>query len=148
DADHTENYLTQVHNIGRVGAIANTTLKFKQCSAFLDYQSRNSEEILEQYYNTTLTYGVAAGDGLEGNVDMLQLIRSNVRSSFDKAFEDAIGFFYKNVDAGSDSNRWNIMLQAAGFQLDDAATKYRSVAELKQTYLTQLKNSQYGELPD
>ena len=148
DADHTEVYRTQVHNIGRVGAISNTTLKFKQCSAFLDYQSRNSSDILEQYYNTTLTYGVAAGDGLEGNVGMLELIRSNVRSSFDKAFEDAIGFFYKNVDAGSDSNRWNIMLQAAGFQLDDAATKYRSVAELKQTYLTQLKNSQYGELPD
>ena len=146
--DHTENYLTQVHNIGRVGAIANTTLKFKQCSAFMDYQARHSKDILEQYYNTTLTYGVAAGDGLEGNVDMLSLIRSNVRSAFDKAFEDAIGFFYKNVDDMADKNRWHQMLMTAGFQLDDAATKYKSVAELKQNYLNQLKNSQYGELPD
>lgn len=148
DADHTENYLTQVHNIGRVGAVSNITTKFAQCSAFLDYQSRNSSDILEQYYNTTLTYGVAAAEGLEGNVEMLELIRANVRSSFDKAFEDAIGFFYKNVNGDSDANRWNVMLQAAGFQLDDAATKYKEVADLKQTYLTQLKNSQYGLLPD
>ena len=148
DADHTEKYLTQVHNIGRVGAVANTTTKFAQCSAFLDYQSRNSSDILEQYYNTTLTYGVAAAVGLEGNVEMLELIRSNVRSSFDKAFEDAIGFFYKNVNGDSDANRWNVMISAAGYQLDDAATKYKEVAELKQTYLNQLKNSQYGLLPE
>ena len=148
DTGHTENYLTQVHNIGRVGAVANTTMKFAHCSAFLDYQSRNSSDILEQYYNTTLTYGVAAAVGLEGNVEMLELIRSNVRSSFDKAFEDAIGFFYKNVNGDSDANRWNVMISAAGYQLDDAATKYKEVAELKQTYLNQLKNSQYGLLPE
>ena len=148
DADHTEKYLTQVHNIGRVGAVANTTTKFAHCSAFLDYQSRNSSDILEQYYNTTLTYGIVAAEGLEGNVEMLELIRANVRSSFDKAFEDAIGFFYKNVNGDSDANRWNVMLSAAGYQLDDAATKYKEVAELKQTYLNQLKNSQYGLLPE
>ena len=148
DEEHHESYLTQVHNIGRVGAIANTTTKFAQCSAFLDYQSTHSSEILEQYYNTTLTYGVAAVVGLEGNVEMLKLIRSNVRSSFDKAFEDAIGFFYSNVNQDSDANHWNIMLQNASFQLDDAATKYASVVALKQQYLDQLKNSQYGELPD
>ncbi len=147
DEEHTENYLTQVHNLGRVGAVSNTTTKFAQCTAFLDYQSRHSHDILEQYYNTTLTYGVAGGEGLEGNVEMLELIRANVRSSFDKAFEDAIGFFYQNVNGDSDTNRWNVMIQNAGYQLDDAATRYKEVAELKQNYLNQLKNSQYDQLP-
>ena len=148
DADHTKNYNTQIHNIGRVGAIANTTTKFAQCSAFLDYQSRNSSGILEQYCNATLTYGVAAAEGLEGNIEMFELMRANVGSSLDKAYDDAIGFFYNSINADSNANRWNTMLSSAGFQLDDAATKYASVAQLKQTYLEQLKNSQYGLLPD
>lgn len=146
DADHTMNYTTQVHNIGRVGAISNITTKFAQCSAFLDYQSKNSEAILEQYYNTTLVYGAAGG--LEGNIKMLNLIRANVRSAFDKAYEDAIGFFYSNVNDKSDSYRWNVMLSSAYYQLDDAATKYSQVVETKQNWLTSLKNTTYGNLPD
>lgn len=146
DEDHTMPYTTQVHNIGRVGAIAKTTTKFAQCSAFLDYQSRNSENILEQYYTTTLTYGAAGG--LEGNVDMLNLVRANVRSSFDKAYEDAIGFFYANEDENSDSYRWNVQLASAKYQLDDASVQYEKVVGIKQTWLNRLKNNTYGELPD
>lgn len=146
DEDHTMPYTTQVHNIGRVGAIAKNTTKFTQCSAFLDYQSRNSENILEQYYTTTLTYGAAGG--LEGNVDMLNLVRANVRSSFDKAYEDAIGFFYANEDENSDSYRWNVQLASAKYQLDDASVQYEKVVGIKQTWLNRLKNNTYGELPD
>ena len=44
-----DKYLTQIHNIGRIGAISYTTEKFSQCTAYLNYQSTHSTDILNEY---------------------------------------------------------------------------------------------------
>jgi len=126
-----DKYLTQIHNVGSCGAIAAVTTKFKQCTAFLNYQSTHSEDILNNYYKYKLQYDVA--DGSTGTVEMLQYIRDNVRSSFDKAMEDAIGVF--NVEASN--KKWHNVLQGYDFQVDIRA-EYKSEYNAKAQYLKDL----------
>ena len=134
-----DNYLTQIHNVGRVGAIGWTTLKFAQCSAFLDYVSTHSTHILNEYYDYKLKYDIA-GDvsGSNGNSYMLQYIRENVRSSFDKAYEDAIGYYYSDNDKEAVMKRWHMMVANAHYQLTDMNTQYERVYGEKEERLQML----------
>lgn len=78
-------YITQIHNVGRIGAIARTTNKFSQCTAYLSYVSTHSSDILDAYFDTFSQNGLP-----EENVEMLRLLRANVASGFDKVFEEAL----------------------------------------------------------
>ena len=139
-----DKYLTQIHNIGRIGAISRQTLKFAQCTAFLDYQSTHSTDILNTYYDFKLQWDVAGGS--EGNIEMLQYIRENVRSSFDKAFEDAIGKFFSTVDKDIDGNKWHNMIKDNGFKVTDMATRYAGLYTTKEGFLQSLVR-EYDNLP-
>ena len=150
-----DEYQTQIHNLGRVGAISRTTTKFTQCSAFLDYQSTHSTDILNDYYGNELSYAIAGGS--QSNVEMLQFIRRNVRSSFDKAFEDAIGIHFSNnggVDVGGDKDlssldqKWHNLIKNAGYKLgaDQMKPLYDTLVVVKARNLETLKNS-YKSLP-
>ena len=137
-----DNYLTQIHVVGRAGGITVSTEKFSACSAFLQYQTQNSTEILDHYYKYNLGYGTAGG--VAGNIRMLNYIRNNVRTSFDKLFEDAIGFFYTNgID---ESNRYHTMLEKANYKFDNFETKYGEFLALKKENLAGLEN-EYANLP-
>ncbi len=151
-----DRYLTQIHNIGRLGAISNTTKKFAQCTAFLDYQSTHSAGILNEYYNDQLCYSAAGGD--TGTVNMLKYIRSNVRSAFDKAYEDAIGKFFANTgDGNSDNNKWHSIIMGVPATKDGAPrhdpyietgmrAEYESLYAGKAKYLKDIEN-QFNNLP-
>lgn len=86
-----ERYVTCIHNTARPGAITLGTKNFTACTAFLNYLSTHSSDVLETYYNINLQYQFTMGDA--GTTEMLQYIRLNVRSSFDKLVEDAVGLF-------------------------------------------------------
>ena len=135
-----DKYLTQIHNVGRIGAISATTYKFAQCSAFLDYMSTHSTKILNEYYDYKLKYDIAGGAGSvgNGNAQMLEYIRYNVRSSFDKAYEDAIGMYFNSKDESSNDNKWHEMIRQADYKLDDMNGKYMGVYGTKAQYLTDL----------
>ena len=148
-----EDYLTQVHNNGKIGAIAFSTKNFAQCSAYLDYQSTNSYDILTQYYNYTLSNLVEEG-GVGGNTEMLKMIRANVRSSFDKAYEDALGEFYKGQTGGtSDEQKWHNIIKSdkdgkLPFVVTDMRYQYEQVAAIKADRLYNLENSIFPSLPN
>ena len=142
-----DKYLTQIHNIGRIGAISYTTEKFAQCTAYLNYQSTHSTEILNEYYDYKLKYDVV-GTGVNGNSEMLKYIRKNVRSSFDKAFEDALGRFYNATDDKSMKQQWHTMLKDNAYQFTGMADAYDSVTPLKAWRLYNLENAIYPTLPD
>ena len=142
-----DKYLTQIHNIGRIGAISYTTEKFAQCTAYLNYQSTHSTEILNEYYDYKLKYDVV-GTGVNGNSEMLKYIRKNVRSSFDKAFEDALGRFYNATDEKSMKQQWHTMLKDNAYQFTGMADAYDSVTPLKAWRLYNLENAIYPTLPD
>lgn len=142
-----DDYLTQIHVVGRAGAIRYNTSKFVQCSAFLHYQSSNSQEIKDDYYEYTLVHGAAGGpNSVEGNVEMLQYIRQNVRTSFDKLFEDAIGFLYEDVIPDSANNRFHTLLSDNGYQYTGMSTKYDELYSIKSGALTSLE-ADYAKLP-
>ena len=142
-----DRYLTQIHNIGRIGAISYTTEKFAQCTAYLNYQSTHSTEILNEYYDYKLQYDVV-GTGVKGNVEMLKYIRYNVRSAFDKAFEDALGKYYSATDDEAMKQQWHTMLKNNKYQLTDMAGYYDSLTPQKAWRLYNLENSIYPTLPD
>ena len=138
-----DSYLTQIHVVGRAGGVtARKTAKFSACSAFLQYQTENSTEILDHYYKYNLTYGTASG--VTGNVDMLTYIRNNVRTSFDKLFEDAIGFFFDN--GINQDDRYHTKLASESFKFDKFTEVYKSPLELKRSNLKALE-AEYEKLP-
>ena len=142
-----DKYLTQIHNIGRIGAISYTTEKFAQCTAYLNYQSTHSTDILNEYYDYKLQYDVV-GTGVKGNVEMLKYIRFNVRSAFDKAFEDALGKYYSATDDAAMAQQWHTMIKNEKYQLTDMAGYYDSLTPQKAWRLYNLENSIYPTLPD
>ena len=142
-----DEYLTQIHNNGKIGAIAYKTEKFAQCTAYLNYQSTHSNKILNEYYDYKLQYDVV-GTGVKGNVEMLKYIRTHVRSSFDKAFEDALGKFYNATDEASIKQQWHTMIKDANFQLTDMADQYKSVTPVKAWRLYNLEHEIYPTLPN
>ena len=136
-----DNYLTSIHNTSRPGAIAKNTKNFTACTAFLDYQSTPSTHILNEYYDYNLQYNVVDGEE-EGTVRMLQYIRKNVRSAFDKTFEDAIGVYNAKPEV-----RWSHIMETNGFSYGDELRKdYDSLRKEKEGYLTTLYN-EYPKLP-
>jgi hypothetical protein len=137
-----ERYLTQIHNVGRPGAIGANTLKFAECTAFLNYQSTHSTDILNEYYDYKLQYDVVDGTQT-GTVDMLKYIRLNVRTSFDKAFEDAIGVFYGEE---AEDNKWAKIISREDFILD-IRQQYDTLVGSKQKNLEALEKY-YEELPE
>ena len=138
-----DEYLTQIHVVGRAGGItARKTEKFSACSAFLQYQTENSTEILDHYYKYNLTYGTASG--VSGNVDMLTYIRNHVRTSFDKLFEDAIGFFFNN--GINQDDRYHTKLANNRYEFTDFTDVYKRQLELKRSNLAALE-AEYANLP-
>ena len=139
-------YQTQIHTSGGAGGISHVTQKFTQCSAFIQYQSTHSTEILNEYYDNNLTLDVA--DGMQGNVDMLKYVRNNVRTSFDKLFEDAISFFNLKSDPNAQKNRWhNLFLGEAAYRVESMRASYESLVGTKQDRLEVLIK-EYEKLPD
>ena len=140
-----DEYLTLVHNVARIVAIAGMTDKFEQCSKFLDYQSTNSAETLDTYYTENLSYAV---DGVVGddNVTMLTYIRNHVRDCFDKTMEDVIGQFNSTVDPKADARRWYEDIRSNGYQVTDMSVHYEELYETKQSDLGNVLN-QWKQLP-
>lgn len=124
-------YQTLVHNMARIVAIAECSTEKSQASAYLDYQSRNSADILEEYYTGQLAAKVGGVAG-ENNVRMLTYIRNHVRSCFDKTFEDAIADYKGDTDSNALMNRWHYRLQSEGFVLPSISTMYTSLRGDKQ----------------
>lgn len=145
ETDEPDEYLTQIHNVGRAGAIAKNTTKFDVCTAYLNYLSLNSTDILNEYYDWTLSMGAAAGtSSANGNVKMLQYIRSHVRSSFDKVFEDALGIYSSEL---ASSDLWHKVIQS-GYNQADAymlgsgfASIYKKLYEVKARALVTLRKA-------
>ena len=54
-----DKYLTQIHNMGSCGAILINSTEFSQCTAFLNFQSTNSEQVINDYYKYNVQYGLA-----------------------------------------------------------------------------------------
>ena len=74
---------------------------------------------------------------------MLQYIRSNVRSVFEKTFEDAIGFYDQTLN----NKRWHGLVGSDGFTIGEGIRgQYQSIRDAKQAVLDTLYQK-YPNLP-
>ena len=143
EKESSENYLTSIHNNSRPGAIAKNTKNFTACTAFLDYQSSHSKQILNDYYNINLQTNVVDTNEEGGTVEMLQYIRNNVRSVFEKTFEDAIGFYKQDLS----TKRWHGLVGSGGFTIGEGIRgQYQAIRDAKQEVLDTLYQK-YPNLP-
>lgn len=131
----SDDYLTLVHNLAKVVAIAKNTTKFSQCSAYIDYLSQESDDVLDSYYNQYLV-SKTGGKAAQANKDMLTYIRTHVKDAFAKTVEDAIGI-WKSNDADVTANKFHEILARSGFLLDDFTEKYAGIVGKKQGYLNE-----------
>ena len=140
----SDEYLTLVHSIARIVSISVTSTKFSQCSAFLDYLSRTSADILDQYYNNELTAKTGGVAG-ENNALMLTYIRNHVRDCFDKTVEDMIADNMIKDDPSAYNYRWHDIIMDRNYKLDDFRSLYQSLYETKQKQLDKIVKD-WGDL--
>ncbi len=124
-----EDYKTLVHSIARIVAISRNSKVKSQASAYLDYQSRNSSDILEDYYEFQLTAAVSGGLAGEDNKQMMIYIRNHVRDCFDKTYDDWISAY---IGEDAEYQTWNHFLAEARYQLSNANNKYASFYKSKE----------------
>ncbi len=130
-----DKYLTEIHNVGRAGAIAYNTKKFVECTAYLNFQSTNSSYVLNEYFTYELCY--SATGSTQNTIDMLHYLRANVRTSFDKAMEDAMGIF----DATSAPYKITYLLnESRDFNVPEIRKVYAVAYPEKAKFLNDLLN--------
>ncbi len=135
-----DSYLTMIHNMGRIAAIAANSGEFTQCTAYLDYQSTHSTDILNNYYEYKLEYDMAGGTA--GNIYILEYIRENVRSAFDKTYDDAIGNYVGN----NESSSWAGIISKADFSETTMRDKYETNKNARVAAFNKIIE-QYANLP-
>ena len=133
-------YRTASHNIAKCAGISFSTTKFKQASAWLDYQSTHSTDILNKYYRDKLQYGYAAGN--PHNVDVLEMLRDNASTALDKCYDDAIKAYFPDVDY-----RWCYLPRQANWKAYDIRTRYTAAVTAKEGFLEEIRTA-YDDLPN
>ena len=164
NVDTNDIYSTQIHNVGRIGAISAITEKFDACSAFLNYQSTHSINVRNTYYEQDLLYSIVGGttgdssvEALEANQEMLTLLRDTVATSFDQAYEDMSALLSPNdlVDLpdGSRYNfincKWRDIFDRSHYEMADTIEAYyNTLKPAKEKYMGLLFNDGYTRLPN
>ena len=133
-------YRTASHNIAKCAGISVATTKFKQCSAWLDYQSTHSTDILNQYYEDKLQYAFAGNN--PHNVKVLEVLRNNVSTALDKCYDDAVKAY-----SGQTDMRWCYLIRKAQWKPLEIRTDYSAAVELKAAFLQQIQDK-YDKLPE
>ena len=139
--EHKQNryYRTASHNIAKCAGVSYSTTKFRQASAWLDYQSTHSTDILNKYYKDKLQYGYAGNN--QHNVKVLEVLRQNVSTARDKSYDDAIKAYT------GDDQRWCAIIRTSHWQAEDIRTKYNAAVIAKKGHLAEIK-TQYDNLPE
>ncbi len=126
-------YVTGIYSTAQAGAIARHTTKFVECTAYLDYQSKESGNILDEYYYYELWYNVMGAPN--GASSMLRYIRESIGVSIDMLVEDGTGFLSgkKAVEIKVVS-----MLRESDLACGDIRGDYIAASHEKQGYLMDL----------
>ena len=135
--DEKYNYNTLIHNVGRCGAISLSTTKPQAISAYIQYCSENSADVVNEYYNYAMKYKYTSD---AGTAEMLDQIYNNVVSSREKSLDDLISA----TNADAKLYNWHSMLISDNrdykSNADQIATVYETAIRIKQTVIGKLLN--------
>ena len=129
----TGGYSTTLYNAARSGAIAAMSNKFAQCSAFLDYQSTHSGDVLDAYIRGTV-------DKKDGNVDMAYRIRAGIGGALDRVLDNEIIRRVSFTPANSDVWRWTYTVTYHGYAItyDQMLQYYSDAIAVKRAFLDEI----------
>ncbi len=129
-------YNTLIHNVGKCGAISLHTQRPEAVSAYIQYCTENSAELMNEYYNYAMKYKYTSD---AGTAEMLDMIYENIVSIREKALEDIIAS--QNTQAGA--YRWHLLLisDSKDFKTnaDQIGTVYTTAIQIKQAVLENLR---------
>ena len=108
-------YHTAVYSVAKCASIAYRTTKFEQCTAWLNYQTVNSVDVMEEYWHKVV-------GNYESNVEVMTMLRDNVRSVLDKSLDDQIRLLSTKTEM-----RWDHRIRRNG-------TWIQSENEIKHDY--------------
>ena len=124
-------YVTAVHNLARVVTISKASTKFVQCSAYFDYQARNSTTVMNQYYRT-LQYNTVGGRAY--NIEVLNALRNNITENNRDQYLSIVVMYdyssaYTSVATRTQvlNNKWPDMYKDATFSAADAKEKHKEI---------------------
>ena len=137
-----EEYRTLVHNIAKAVAISKTAQNFTQCTAYLDYLSRMSQEVLDEYYEVKLVSSVQ-GFAAAFNENMLTYIRNHVRNCFDKTIEDSVASFISSSEGKDMATELKLheKINFNRYVYENLVTDYDASASKKEGYLRDVVNT-------
>jgi hypothetical protein len=102
-------------------AVAAKSDKFELCSAFLDYQSLNSEKVMNAYLTENYSITSRSGNGIV-NERMLNFIRARITDCFDQTYEDLFSK-YGSGDYIS-ITRWHEIIRQNKYQSNNLGYEY------------------------
>ena len=131
-------YKTALHNLARVIGISKVSAYFSECTAFLDYQALNSDDVMKQYYRS-LQYETVGGE--EYNIEILDYLRDHIRSNRDQYLENicnnsAIGILAKYPDLNN--CKWGAFFRNSSFKASEIRAKYEGAVTVKNQALAML----------
>ncbi len=115
-------YHTAVYNGAKCASISYCTTKFEQCTAWLNYQTVNSVDVMEEYWHKVV-------GNYESNVEVMTMLRANVCTVFEKSFDDQIGARLNKNDV-----RWDYIIRMGKTWIHDESdinTSYITAVEIK-----------------
>ena len=119
-------YHTAVYNGAKCAGIAYRTTKFKQCTAWLDYQTANSADVMEEYWHS-----VAGNDA--SNIKVLEMLRANACSVFEKCFDDQLQAIMDRSMTRTGNLRWDYLIRSGKTWIHyDISTDYKEASSYKQ----------------
>lgn len=128
-------YSTQIHHTGRAGAISARTTKFVQCSAFIQYQTENSADVVTEYYKSTFGAEVS---GINTNIEMMRYLRRNLKSGFQMCYEAATEFLAPYESAISENEKWHVIICNGQYDVTNMGDLYKTYVGPKSASLANL----------
>lgn len=121
----TPDYSTTVYYNGNLIAISASTKEFEECTAFLNYVSTSSEEIVKKYAETYLS-GALYKSAPEGcpNAKMFAFIKNHVKDGFEYTYDMAVVNYLPYMNRAAFT--WHYLLYNS-LKLDIMAMKYSEV---------------------
>lgn len=114
-------YKTVVQNLAKLVAVAAKSDKFELCSAFLDYQSLNSEKVMNAYLTENYSITSRSGNGIV-NERMLNFIRARITDCFDQTYEDLFSKY--GLGDYISITRWHEIIRQNKYQSNNLGYEY------------------------
>ncbi len=126
----TDSYRGSIDARASFAAVNRKSTKIAETSAYLDYQSTHSEEIISSYCLYSLLWGKLGAS--PENKESLELIRASAHLSYSSVYERAVDYYFADLDPSLRGVSWSELL--AGLDKPNSELLEQNIAK-RQKYM-------------